>query len=282
MIISLIRVDLHPSGSYIHSRNLRASSCVSCSLSTTPGRIMRRLVSISRAKCLSFSRGALDRICPTPLAKLFPLNMNTSQAIGRMREVIRRQHKALSPEDSYIFWLRRYMTALSDMPKGLSSEKKLEQFLTDLARQRDVSASSQNQALNAILFSCRDILGQTIGNVNALSRTRSHASGEPGRHHWRCRQESGDSRQGDFEELAVLRYVHVCGIKPQRQSLFGIGYGFLFGIASAGAPGQVWKDGRPAPSLLVVLKQHSELHGRIIPLANLADNHNPARFRCPD
>jgi len=98
--------------------------------------------------------------------------MNTTQAICRMREVIRRQHKALSTEDCYVFWLRRYMTALRQMPAGLSSEKKLEQFLTDLARHRDVSASTQNQALNAILFFYRDILGQTIGNVNALRAKR--------------------------------------------------------------------------------------------------------------
>ena len=66
-----------------------------------------------------------------------------------MREVIRRQHKALSTEESYIGWLRRYMKALRKMPEGLSSEKKLELFLTDLARHRDVSASTQNQAFNA-------------------------------------------------------------------------------------------------------------------------------------
>jgi hypothetical protein len=54
--------------------------------------------------------------------------MNTTQAIGRMREVIRRQHKALSTEDSYVFWLRLYMTALRQMPEGLSSEKKLKQL----------------------------------------------------------------------------------------------------------------------------------------------------------
>ena len=47
--------------------------------------------------------------------------MNTSQAICREREVLRRQHKALSTEDCYIFWLRRYMTALREMPEGLSS-----------------------------------------------------------------------------------------------------------------------------------------------------------------
>jgi len=78
--------------------------------------------------------------------------MNTSQAIGRLRQVIRRQHKALSTEDAYVCWLRRYMTALRQLPASLSSEKKLEQFLTNLARQRNVSASTPNQAFNAILF----------------------------------------------------------------------------------------------------------------------------------
>jgi hypothetical protein len=45
--------------------------------------------------------------------------MNTEQAINRIRGVIRRQHKALSTEDTYIFWLRRYMAALPKMPKEL-------------------------------------------------------------------------------------------------------------------------------------------------------------------
>ena len=98
--------------------------------------------------------------------------MNTLQAICREREVIRRQHKALSNEDCYTFWLRRYMRALREMPEGLSSEKKLETFLTDLARHRDISASTQNQALNAILFFYKEVLGQSIGNVNALRAKR--------------------------------------------------------------------------------------------------------------
>ena len=72
--------------------------------------------------------------------------MNASEAVCRVREVIRRQHKALSTEDCYAGWLRRYMQALLKMPEGLSSEKKVERFLTDLARNRDISASSQNQA----------------------------------------------------------------------------------------------------------------------------------------
>jgi len=98
--------------------------------------------------------------------------MKTEEAINKARQVIRRQHKALSTEDTYIFWLRRYMVALRGMPEGLSSERKLERFLTDLARYRDVSASTQNQAFNSILFFYRDVLGQTIGKVNALRAKR--------------------------------------------------------------------------------------------------------------
>jgi hypothetical protein len=66
--------------------------------------------------------------------------------------VLRRQHKALATEATYVYWLRHYVTALDAMPAMLSSEQKLEHFLTGLARHRDLSASSQNQALNAILF----------------------------------------------------------------------------------------------------------------------------------
>jgi integrase len=98
--------------------------------------------------------------------------MNNLHAICREREVLRRQHQALSTEDCYTFWLRRYMTDLREMPDGLSSEKKREQFLTDRARRRDISASTQNQALKAILFFYREVLGQPIGNVNALRAKR--------------------------------------------------------------------------------------------------------------
>ena len=98
--------------------------------------------------------------------------MTPQEAINRARDVIRRQHKALSTEDTYIFWLRRYIKALPAMPKDLSSEKKIERFLTDLARYDGLSASSQNQAFNAILFFYKVVLNQNIGNVDALRAQR--------------------------------------------------------------------------------------------------------------
>jgi site-specific recombinase XerD len=95
--------------------------------------------------------------------------MNTPQAIDRVRQVLRRQHKALATEESYVFWLRRNIAALRGMSAALSSEKKVEAFLTQLA-QRDVSASSQNQAFNAILFFYAHVLAGACLKVLRGSR----------------------------------------------------------------------------------------------------------------
>jgi hypothetical protein len=94
--------------------------------------------------------------------------MNTEQAIQRLREVVRRQHKAISTESTYAFWLRRYMLAIPRYPEELTSEQKLERFLTELARDRGVSAVSQNQAFNAVLFFYRDVLGQPLQKVDGV------------------------------------------------------------------------------------------------------------------
>ena len=98
--------------------------------------------------------------------------MTRTQAINKARDVIRRQHKAISTEQTYLFWLRRYIAAIGQMPNELASERKLEWFLTELARRHDVSASTQNQAFNAILFFYKDVLGQPLKDVDALRASR--------------------------------------------------------------------------------------------------------------
>lgn len=98
--------------------------------------------------------------------------MTSSQAINKTRDVIRRQHKAISTEQTYLFWLRRYIAAIRQMPNELASERKLERFLTELARVQDVSASTQNQAFNAIVFFYKDVLGHPLKDIDALRATR--------------------------------------------------------------------------------------------------------------
>src|SRR5262245_25131471 len=98
--------------------------------------------------------------------------MSTIEAILRLRQVIRRQHKSLSTESAYVYWLSRYMDALDQIPEHLPSERKGEAFLSQLARYRDISASTQNQALNALVYFYREVLRQPIHDVDALRARR--------------------------------------------------------------------------------------------------------------
>lgn len=139
--------------------------------------------------------------------------MNTEQAIHRVRDIMRRQHNALSTEETYVFWLRRYMAALSKMPGGLSSEQKIEQFLTELARDHGLSASSQNQAFNAILFFYKHVLKQTIGNIDALRAQRPV--------HMRHAPSVGETQAllqtirniGGYPTNLIARMLYGCGLR---------------------------------------------------------------------
>lgn len=98
--------------------------------------------------------------------------MNEIVAVNRAVEVMRRQHKSLSTERVYVLWLKQYMAAVRQMPNGLPSEQKIERFLTELAVRRNVSASTQSQSFNAILFFYRDVLRVELKNIDALRATR--------------------------------------------------------------------------------------------------------------
>lgn len=168
--------DYATGGSFIERRNfpglflrkLFISNFVS-SKSTLPGSFIARRKEV----CLyQRPQETWTAFVQVPRLNCSQKTMTNPQAIDRLRQVLRRQHKALSTEDCYLFWLRRYIFAVRSMPKELSSEKKLEQFLTGLALRDNVSASTQNQAFNAVLFFYREVLGQPLGNVNALRAKR--------------------------------------------------------------------------------------------------------------
>ena len=83
--------------------------------------------------------------------------MNLNQTIEAARNVLRFKHMAVKTEKSYVHWIRRFAFWCKDHPAG-SHEDKVRGFLTHLARERDVSASTQNQALNAIVFLYKHVL----------------------------------------------------------------------------------------------------------------------------
>ena len=77
------------------------------------------------------------------------------QVVAKMRV----KHYSLRTEKSYIDWIKRYIWHFyKSHPKELGAEQ-VEVFLTYLAVQRNVSASTQNQAKSALLYLYKEVLG---------------------------------------------------------------------------------------------------------------------------
>jgi integron integrase len=91
------------------------------------------------------------------------------------REMMRTRHMALRTEQTYLQWMRRYVKFHGRRhPRDLGPAE-LEAFLTHLAVNAKVSASTQNQALQALLFLYRQVLGielPWLANVTRASRPK--------------------------------------------------------------------------------------------------------------
>lgn len=82
--------------------------------------------------------------------------------LDQVSDAIRIKHYSLRTEKTYIDWIRRYILFHKKRhPKDMGAED-VQAFITHLATQRTVSASTQNQALSAILFLYRHVLQKEI------------------------------------------------------------------------------------------------------------------------
>ena len=72
--------------------------------------------------------------------------------LDRVRERIRVRHYSLRTEKSYVGWVRRFVLFHGSRHPLELGKLEVEMFLTDLAVRGKVSASTQNQALSALLF----------------------------------------------------------------------------------------------------------------------------------
>ncbi len=84
-----------------------------------------------------------------------------------MRAKLRLRHYALSTQDAYCYWTGRYFDFCQTRPRSDASERKAEAFLTQMA-QRCYSAKTQNQALSALLFLYKEVLGRPLSNIDAM------------------------------------------------------------------------------------------------------------------
>ncbi len=101
-------------------------------------------------------------VVPQPAPKL----------LDRVREALHLHHYSRRTELAYVGWIRRYVIFHSMRHPAEMGEAEVTRFLTFLAERRRVSASTQNQALAALLFLYREVLGVQLAWLEGLVRAK--------------------------------------------------------------------------------------------------------------
>jgi integron integrase len=85
---------------------------------------------------------------------------------------IRTRHYSSKTEEAYTGWIRRFILFHNKRHPSEMGETEIGQFLSSLARASHVSASTQNQALNALLFLYHQVLEKKIGLIQGVVRAK--------------------------------------------------------------------------------------------------------------
>lgn len=89
-----------------------------------------------------------------------------------VHEKLRAGHYSRRTEEAYLGWIRRFIRFHGGRHPRQLREPEVVSFLEDLAGPGNVSASTQNQALNAISFLYAHVLEQKLGSLGAFARAR--------------------------------------------------------------------------------------------------------------
>jgi integron integrase len=92
--------------------------------------------------------------------------------LDQVRLAIRTRHYSIRTEEAYVQWIKRFILFHDKRHPSEMGAKEVGQFLTDLAVTRHVAASTQNQALSAILFLYQEVLKQEIGWLDEVVRAK--------------------------------------------------------------------------------------------------------------
>ena len=89
-------------------------------------------------------------------------SLKPKKLLDQVRDAIRLKHYSYSTEKTYVHWAKRYILFHNKRHPAEMATGEVEAFLTHLAKDENVSASTQNQALNALLFLYRNVLQKDL------------------------------------------------------------------------------------------------------------------------
>lgn len=89
--------------------------------------------------------------------------------LDRVRTVMRRQHYSIRTEETYVQWIIRFIRFHKMRHPQEMDSPEIEAFLTHLALDKNVAASTQNQAFSALIFLYKQVLNQPLSaKIDAL------------------------------------------------------------------------------------------------------------------
>jgi site-specific recombinase XerD len=86
--------------------------------------------------------------------------------LDQVRAVIRTKNYSYRTEQAYVQWIRRFILFFDKRHPAEMGKAEIEAYLQHLAVERNVAASTQNQALSALLFLYNEVLQQPVGTVD--------------------------------------------------------------------------------------------------------------------
>jgi len=96
------------------------------------------------------------------------MQTNDKKLLDRVRDAIRLKHYSIRTEEAYVTWIKRYIYFHNVRHPAEMGAAEVEAFLTSLAVEKNVAASTQNQALSALLFLYKEVLQQDLGPIDTL------------------------------------------------------------------------------------------------------------------
>ena len=95
-----------------------------------------------------------------------------TKLLDQLRAAIRSRHYSIRTEQAYTSWVVRYIRFHGMRHPSELAEPEISAFLTHLAVDRDVAANTQNQALSALLFLYKNVLGKPLGAFTNAVRAK--------------------------------------------------------------------------------------------------------------
>jgi integron integrase len=114
-------------------------------------------------------------VLPHPIGRYPRISSDPAQKpklLDRLRETLRSRHYSRRTEQSYCHWVKRFIFFHNTRHPAEMAEPEINAYLTHLAVKDKVSASTQNQALSALLFLYRYVLNREIGDLGEVIRAR--------------------------------------------------------------------------------------------------------------